>query len=255
MIDLLAHGEMEIEGRLVDASNATLRVVLTLDGESARAVYKPIRGERPLWDFPASAGPGGHLAGREVAAYEVSSGGAWDLVPPTVLREGPLGPGSVQLWLDELADDELVDWVSADALPDGWFTIAAAQDEDGKAYLLAHADDPRLGALALFDALINNADRKGGHVLLGADGRLAGIDHGVCFHEAPKLRTVLWGFAGRPIPSELLARLEALDPASLVDHLSAAELAALAARRDELAETGRFPQPPTDRHVIPWPPI
>ncbi|MBB5873809.1 putative repeat protein (TIGR03843 family) [Allocatelliglobosispora scoriae] len=254
-IELLRRGEMEIEGRLVDASNATLRVELTLDGETARAVYKPIRGERPLWDFPPGPGPGGNLAGREVAAYEVSAAAGWGLVPPTILRDGPLGPGSVQLWLDDLAEEQLVDWVPAGSMPSDWCTIAAAQDEDGASYLLAHADDPRLATLALFDALINNADRKGAHVLLAADGHLAGIDHGVCFHAEPKLRTVLWGFAGRPIPAELAERLDTLDPGSLAEHLTPAELTALIRRRDRLREIGRYPQPPSDRHIIPWPPI
>jgi len=253
--ELLAHGEMEIEGRLVEASNATLRVILTLEGESIRAVYKPVRGERPLWDFPPADGPGGTLAGREVAAYLVSALGGWDLVPQTILRDGPAGIGSVQVWLDDLDDDVLVDWVPGDDLPDGWFPIAAARDEEDRPYLLAHADDERLRSMAVFDALINNADRKGGHVLLETDGHLSGVDHGVTFHEEPKLRTVLWGFAGREIDADLLARLDALDPATVADHLRPAELAALMARRDELRGTRRYPQPDPDRHVIPWPPI
>ncbi|NGM13329.1 SCO1664 family protein [Verrucosispora sioxanthis] len=255
---LLRDGELTVEGRLVDASNTTLRGVLTLDGMSARCVYKPVRGERPLWDFPD-----GTLAGREVAAYLVSAATGWDLVPPTVLRDGPFGTGSCQLWIDEPADAEpLVGFVPADSVPPRWFPIAAARDDDGTAYALAHADDPRLARLAVLDAVINNADRKGGHVLVGPDDRIHGVDHGVSFHVEEKLRTVLWGWAGRSLPDDavdMLGRLsrQVAGPLGeeLAEHLTLGEIAELAARIDRLCRSGRFPQPSQDWPAVPWPPI
>ncbi|WP_341715939.1 SCO1664 family protein [Micromonospora sp. FIMYZ51] len=255
---LLRDGELSIEGRLVDASNTTLRGVLTLPGATARCVYKPVRGERPLWDFPD-----GTLAGREVAAYLVSAATGWDLVPPTVLRPGPFGPGSCQLWIDEPADAEpLVAFVPADELPPRWFPIAAARDDDGNPYALAHADDPRLARLALFDAVINNADRKGGHVLVGPNDRIYGVDHGVSFHIEEKLRTVLWGWAGRPLPDDAVETLDRLAHQvagplgdELAEHLTIGEIAELAARIDRLRTAGRFPQPSPDWPAVPWPPV
>ncbi|RIV41400.1 SCO1664 family protein [Micromonospora radicis] len=255
---LLRDGELTVEGRLVDASNTTLRGILTLDGETARCVYKPVRGERPLWDFPD-----GTLAGREVAAYLVSVATGWDLVPPTVLREGPFGPGSCQLWIDEPDDAEpLVGFVPADALPPRWFPVAAARDDDGTPYALAHADDPRLARLAIFDAVINNADRKGGHVLLGPDDRIYGVDHGVSFHVEGKLRTVLWGWAGRLLPADGVQALDRLARqvagplgAELAEHLTLGEIAELAARVDRLREHCRFPQPSAEWPAVPWPPL
>ncbi|WP_431977786.1 SCO1664 family protein [Micromonospora haikouensis] len=255
---LLRDGELTVEGRLVDASNATLLGALTLDGVSARCVYKPVRGERPLWDFPD-----GTLAGREVSAYLVSRATGWDLVPPTVLRDGPFGPGSCQLWIDEPDDAEpLVGFVPAEAVPPRWFPVAAARDDDGAAYALAHADDPRLARLAVLDAVINNADRKGGHVLLGADDRLYGVDHGVSFHVEDKLRTVLWGWAGRELPpdalemlADLAVRLDGKLGEELAEHLTIREVAELAARVGRLRDGGRFPQPPQDWPAMPWPPM
>jgi uncharacterized repeat protein (TIGR03843 family) len=182
-ISLLTDGGMELEGRLVDASNTTLRAFVTLDGVTARCVYKPVRGERPLWDFPD-----GTLAGREVAAYLVSQATGWDIVPPTVLRIGPLGEGACQLWLDEPDSPvPVVGFVPAGELPAGWLRVASARDDEGRPYVLAHADTPGLSRMALFDAVINNADRKGGHVLQIGDGRLFGVDHGVSFHLEDKL--------------------------------------------------------------------
>ncbi|QDY09065.1 SCO1664 family protein [Micromonospora sp. HM134] len=255
---LLCDGELELEGRLVDASNTTLRAILTLDGRTARCVYKPVRGERPLWDFPD-----GTLAGREVSAYLVSRATGWDLVPPTVLRDGPLGPGSCQLWIDEPDDVEpLVGFVPAEAVPPRWFPVAAARDDDGAAYALAHADDPRLARLAVLDAVINNADRKGGHVLAGADDRIYGVDHGVCFHVEEKLRTVLWGWAGRQLPPDAVQVLDALDRQltgelgeELAEHLTLGEVAEVAARVRRLRDTGRYPLPPQEWPAMPWPPI
>ena len=256
---LLRDGEFELEGRLVDASNTTLRGFVTLDGRTARCVYKPVLGERPLWDFPD-----GTLAGREVSAYLVSAATGWDLVPPTVLREqGPLGAGACQLWIDEPPEAAaLVDFVPADEVPADWFPIAAARDDDGAAYALAHADDPRLARLALLDVVLNNADRKGGHVIHGGDDRICGVDHGVSFHTDPKLRTVLWGWAGRPLPAEaepvlasLAERLAGDLGEELATHLTGAEVRALAERVRQLREAGLFPLPSPQWPAIPWPPI
>ncbi|WP_320069373.1 SCO1664 family protein [Micromonospora sp. RTGN7] len=255
---LLRDGELTVEGRLVDASNTTLVGALTLDGVSARCVYKPVRGERPLWDFPD-----GTLAGREVSAYLVSRATGWDLVPPTVLRDGPFGPGSCQLWIDEPSDAEpLVGFVPAEAVPPRWFPIASARDDDGTSYALAHADDPRLARLAVLDAVINNADRKGGHVLVGSDDRIYGVDHGVSFHVEEKLRTVLWGWADRELPPDALEMLAVLAGQlagslgeELGEHLTIREVAALAARVGRLCDTSRFPQPSQDWPAMPWPPM
>jgi uncharacterized repeat protein (TIGR03843 family) len=255
---LLSSGAVELEGRLVDASNTTLRAFVTLDGLSARCVYKPVRGERPLGDFPD-----GTLAGREVSAFLVSQATGWGLVPPTVLRDGPLGPGACQLWIEEPDDIEpLVGFVPAGQLPAGWMRVASARDEDGDAYFLAHADDPRLARLAVLDVVINNADRKGGHVLMGPDGRVYGCDHGVSFHVEPKLRTVLWGWTGRVLPDEsvdvlgkLLADLRGDLGATLKEHITGHELGRLRARIRKLLETACYPEPGGDWPAVPWPPM
>jgi uncharacterized repeat protein (TIGR03843 family) len=258
-IELLSAGELEVEGRLVDASNITLRAMITLNGVVARCVYKPVRGERPLWDFPD-----GTLAGREYASYLVSEATGWGVAPPTVLRDGPLGPGMCQLWIDEdrQRDDALVEFVANRKLPAGWLAVAAARDEAGKPYVLAHADDQRLARMALFDAVINNADRKGGHILSTVDGRVYGVDHGLCFHLQDKLRTVLWGWAERPLADELaevLTMLRACLDTGLGDalqaHLSKAERAAFIARVDRLLAARTFPLPSGDWPALPWPPI
>jgi uncharacterized repeat protein (TIGR03843 family) len=241
--ELLRAAEIEIEGRLVEASNITLRVTL---GGSLRAVYKPVRGERPLWDFPE-----GTLAAREVAAYELSKALGWDLVPTTVMRDGPFGPGSLQLWLDDLVEPP-VGFIPEPELPSDWLAVAGARDEEGAPYVLAHADDPKLARLALFDVVINNADRKGGHVLATPDSRIYGVDHGVCFHTDNKLRTVLWGFHGRAVPEADLLALKGVNLGLLSELLSTSELAAVA---DRIAKLQLFPEPPDDRHAIPWPPI
>ena len=257
-LELLSRGTMELEGRLVDASNTTLRAEITLDGLTRRCVYKPVRGERPLWDFPD-----GTLAGREVSAYLVSQATGWDLVPPTVLRDGPLGPGACQLWIDEPDDtDALIGFVPAYDVPPGWFPVASARDESGDAYALAHADDPRLARLAVLDAVINNADRKGGHVLYAPGGDIYGVDHGVSFHVENKLRTVLWGWTGKPIAPESLATLTALGAdldgplgEALEEHLTVSEVQHLRLRVKRLVRAGRFPKPPQDWPAVPWPPI
>jgi uncharacterized repeat protein (TIGR03843 family) len=259
-LTLLRHGEMEVEGLLAEASNATLRAVITLDGVTARCIYKPVRGERPLWDFPD-----GTLADRESAAYLVSVAGGWNVVPPTVLREGPLGPGACQLWIDDAyAEDagQLVGFVPADAVPDGWRPITDARGPDGRRYMLAHADDPRLAAIAVFDVVVNNADRKGGHVLCTPSGRVYGVDHGVCFHSEDKLRTVLWGWAEQPLDEsagESLRRLAtALDGELgqvLGEHLTGSEITALSDRIHRLLEEPRYPVPGSGWHPLPWPPM
>ena len=257
-LELLTHGALELEGRLVDASNTTLRADITLDGLSAKCVYKPVRGERPLWDFPD-----GTLAGREVSAFLVSQATGWGLVPPTILRDGPLGPGACQLWIDEPQDAEaLIGFVPAYDVPAGWLAVASARDEGGDAYALAHADDPRLAQLALLDAVINNADRKGGHVLYAPDGRIHGCDHGVSFHVENKLRTVLWGWTGKPIPgtsvetlTELGSRLEGTLGEMLEDHLTVSEVQHIRLRVRRLLRAGRFPKPPRDWPAVPWPPV
>ncbi len=250
---------MELEGRLVDASNTTLRACLTLDGVTARCVYKPVRGERPLWDFPD-----GTLAGREVSAYLLAEATGWGCIPPTVLRaDGPLGPGACQLWIDEPEDGEpLLGFVPRRRIPAGWHRIMSARDGSGQAYVLAHADDPRLARLAVLDAVINNADRKGGHVLSTVDGEVYGVDHGVCFNVDDKLRTVLWGWVGEPLPQEavdVLRRLrKQLDGplgAALAEHLTRAEVRKIGVRVTRLLASGCFPAPPEDWPAVPWPPI
>jgi len=255
---LLRQGELELEGRLIDASNATLRAVITADGLSARCVYKPVRGERPLWDFPD-----GTLAGREVSAYLLSDAAGFGVVPPTVLRDGPLGVGMCQLWIDEERQGEpLLGFVPRREVPKGWRRVAAARDDGGRPYALVHADDPRLARMAVFDAVVNNADRKGGHVIATVDDHVYGVDHGVTFHMEDKLRTVLWGWVDEPLPAEavellekLRAELDAWLEAVLAEHLTGMEIGAARMRLDRLLATRRFPQPSDDWPAIPWPPI
>ena len=262
VLDVLAFGEIEIEGRLMDASNMALRGQLELDDIRTRVIYKPVQGERSLWDFPD-----GTLAARESAAFVLSAVGGWSLVPPTVLREGPLGPGSVQLWVDGLegATQSLVDVVTRAELEPGWLPVFEAQLADGTAVVVAHADRPELASAAVFDAVINNADRKGSHLVLDQSGTLWGFDHGVSCHAEPKLRTVLWGWVGQPLPEAELARLEALSgwlstarsPLSrtLAGLLSPAEVEAVGRRVAGLLATGRFPQPNSRGPAVPWPPL
>lgn len=229
MLALLEHAALEVEGRLVNASNATLYCAATLDGVTVGTVYKPVAGERPLWDFPD-----GTLAGREVSTYLVARATGWQLVPPTVLRDGPFGPGTVQLWLD---GDESVDLVE-----------------------LAFSDHPDLRRLAVLDAVANNADRKGGHLLPMPDGRVYGIDHGVCFSAEDKLRTVLWQWRGLPLTDEALVVLARLEQqledglgAALGEHLTRREVRAVHRRVARLLATGTHPQPSDDWPAVPWP--
>jgi uncharacterized repeat protein (TIGR03843 family) len=262
VLDLLTFGEIEIEGRLVDASNLALLGQLELDGVQTQVIYKPVRGERPLWDFPD-----GTLAAREAAAFVLSAVGGWDLVPPTVLRDGPLGPGSVQLWVDVVEDASrgLVDLVTPAELRPGWLPVFEGQLSDGTAVVVAHADTPELASVAVFDMVINNADRKGSHLVLDQQGSLWGFDHGLSCHVEPKLRTVLWGWVGQPLPAGELARLERLSgwlstptsPASrtLEVLLSPSEVEAVSRRVGTLLDGGRFPEPGSRGPAVPWPPL
>ena len=232
-LELLTRGTLEVEGRLVEASNATLYCSVSLDGTQAGCVYKPVAGERPLWDFPP-----GTLAGREVAAYAVSRAAGWGIVPPTVMRDGPFGPGMCQLWID------------ADAATD---LIALARS----------SDHPQLRDMAVFDAVVNNADRKIGHLLPRPDGRLYGCDHGVCFGEEYKLRTVLWQWRGRRLPGRAMRALARLQEkmvggdlaGELAALLSAAEVRATSDRIDLLVQHRVHPYPPENWPAVPWPPV
>jgi uncharacterized repeat protein (TIGR03843 family) len=253
--ELLRHGCIEVTGRLVDASNATLVGEISLNGTSARCVYKPVRGERPLWDFPD-----GTLAGRETATYLVSEAGGFDIVPPTVRRDGPFGPGMVQVWVQTDTERELVDVRAPGAVPAGWLGILRARGSDGEPAILVHADAPELRVMAVFDVLTNNADRKGGHVLAGVDGRVYGVDHGLCLHVQDKLRTVLWGWVGTPVPEDVLERVRRLRAAldarlsdTLHEHITRAEVAALSARVDAMLADPCFPGPAGYGPAIPWP--
>jgi uncharacterized repeat protein (TIGR03843 family) len=237
-LDVLRDGDIEVIGRIVGSSNNAMLVTATRicpDPEPVQqlhAVYKPILGERPLNDFPD-----GTLARREVAAWHVSEASGWGIVPPTVLRDGPFGEGMVQSFIE------------------------ADPDVDVVAMVLE--DDPRLRRMAVLDAVMNNTDRKGGHIL-GVDGgrHVHGVDHGVCFSPVPKLRTVLWGWRGEPFePGELegLVRIQvALEGdlgATLRTLLSRTEVRATARRTEHLLETGRFPFPSPTWPAVPWPPF
>ncbi|MFJ3719550.1 SCO1664 family protein [Streptomyces sp. NPDC090057] len=257
--ELLARGELSVRGRIREASNAALFCTVALDGREASCVYKPVAGERPLWDFPD-----GTLAGREVAAYEVSEATGWGLVPPTVLRDGPYGEGMCQLWIDVVAEAELLALVDAEEPEPGWKAIGLADVGEGRTALLVHADDERLRRLAVLDAVINNADRKGGHLLPTADGRLYGIDHGVAFNTEDKLRTLLWGWAGEPLTAEAKQVLGALRgtlaeggalAGRLAPLITQAEIDATRARVDALLATGLHPEPGGEWPAIPWPPV
>ncbi|MEU6659250.1 SCO1664 family protein [Streptomyces sp. NPDC046821] len=263
LLDLLTRGELAVRGRIREASNAVLLCTVTHEGREASCVYKPVAGERPLWDFPD-----GNLARREVAAYTVSEALGWGLVPPTVLRDGPYGEGMVQLWIqqpDEPAEGgELLALVDGEEPGDGWKAVGFAEVGEGRTALLVHADDARLRRLAVLDAVINNGDRKGGHLLVDAEGRLYGIDHGVTFNTEDKLRTLLWGWAGEPLTGEATEALKALAGAigageplalRLGELITEAELDAVRARVDALLRTGKHREPSGEWPAIPWPPV
>ena len=230
VIEHLLAGTLEVTGRLVDASNATLYGECTFNDEKMSVIYKPIAGERPLWDFPD-----GNLAHREYASYLISEYSGWKVVPPTVLREGPFGLGMVQQWIDI---DESIDLA-----------------------LYYREDNENLRRMALFDAVINNTDRKIGHLLPVVDGSLLGCDHGVTFHEENKLRTVIWQFAERELTpdekhtlGELVTRLH-IESEVLHGLITEIEFSALIARIEGLIESGKFPSPSEDWPAVPWPPF
>ncbi len=236
-IEVLRDGEIEILGRLLGSSNHAMLCRVTLpcpepEGSiEVEAVYKPTAGERPLDDFPD-----GTLSHREVAAFLASEAIGWSIVPPTIRRDGPFGDGALQLWIDV---EPTVDVVA-----------------------MVLEDDRRLRRIAVFDAAVNNTDRKGGHLLPVAGGHVYGVDHGVTFSTVPKLRTVLWGWRGRPFAADERAGLGRLADSlrgdlarDLADLLSRAEIAATRRRVDRLLESGRFPQPRPDWPAIPWPPF
>jgi Phosphatidylinositol 3- and 4-kinase len=231
VLTLLGEGDLSIVGPLPRASNSTYLAKVRGGGEEALAVYKPREGEAPLWDFPP-----GTLCSREVAAYVVARSLGWPRVPPTVLRGGPEGPGSVQLFVEFDPNEHY--FTLAERIPDEFRNVA------------------------LFDAVVNNADRKSGHCLLGTDGEVFVIDHGVCFHEAPKLRTVIWDFAGEEVPPSMREDLRGLaakldggpDREELARLLSGRELEAMQGRLNRLIRAARFPEPGSERSY-PWPPV
>jgi hypothetical protein len=228
-LKILEEGEMKVVGQFTWGSNYTFLTKVMRDGEMVEAVYKPQRGERPLWDFPTET-----LAGREVAAFLVSEALGWDLVPPTVFRDdGPLGAGSLQLRVDH--------------------------DPEQHYFTFDDATRQRLRPVALFDVIVNNADRKGGHILIDGD-KLWLIDHGICFHAEPKLRTVIWDFAGEEIPNELLDQVEGLKAQvasglrkDLSRYLDSDELNALDQRIENLLTERHFPEPSKEERATPWP--
>lgn len=236
VLECLRHGRVEEKGLLPYSSNHSFLVVVSQEGLALPAVYKPQRGESPLWDFEW-----GTLCKRETAAYEISRALGWDLVPPTVLREGSRGLGSVQFYVDH----------------------------DGEAHYFSVYEDARytesFRKLALFDFVVNNADRKSGHCLIGSDERVWAIDHGICLHVDYKLRTVIWEFSCEPIAAPLLADLTALrgelthDESPLARRLSRLvsrqEFGALRARVAHLVQTGTYPAPLPHRRNYPWPPV
>jgi uncharacterized repeat protein (TIGR03843 family) len=228
---LLRDGEIDLEGRLLDASNVTLVGAIRTGTLVAECVYKPVAGERPLWDFPD-----GTLAGREVAAHLVSQATGWRVVPPTVLRDGQFGTGMVQLWVDGDPDVDLAAFV--------------------------RRDHPALRRMAVFDAVVNNADRKGGHIIPLPDGHVFGVDHGICFSVDPKLRTLLWRWAGKPLTDEAVEVLERLADDLLGDlgeqlheHLTRREVTCTRQRVATLLRTRRHPEPSGDWPALPWPPF
>ncbi|MBM9466067.1 SCO1664 family protein [Nakamurella leprariae] len=254
---LLTEGDLDITGRLSDASNVTLLATASLDGQSVQCIYKPVRGERPLWDFPD-----GTLAEREYASYLLSEAAGWHCVPLTLLRPGPLGAGMVQVWIEDADPDLVVDLLPVKRVPADWISVFRAVDYSGDDVAVAHADEPRLAVLAGFDAVANNADRKGSHILPTADGRIYGVDHGLCLHQEDKLRTILWGFAGRKLPAAVADGLERLSTEldgtlgeQLDELITTAERRALDRRLHQLLQTRRFPKPPGHRNPIPWPPL
>ena len=253
---LLTDSQLRVHGRLVDSSNNALVVELETSGELA--VYKPAMGEAPLWDFPDAT-----LAKREVAAYELARALDWEVVPVTVWREdGPAGPGMCQSFIDSVPADDYVDLFAPKDVPLGWRAILQARDQHDNPVVLAHSDSHALRRLAVFDVIANNADRKGGHLLVSQpddDSKLWAIDHGLTFHLEPKLRTVLWGFVGDSLPDWLKG-----DLTHFVEHfpehavrlrpfLSQEEVDGTLDRAQRLLTLGAFPGPEGGGPAVPWP--
>ena len=234
ILEALQKGTLDLQGQFLSGSNYTFLGDLAYNDLTFQVVYKPVRGEQPLWDFPH-----GSLARREVAAYLVSEALGWDLVPPTVFRkEGPLGPGSAQQYVDH--------------------------DPNNHYFNFDEKDRQRLRPVVIFDLLLNNADRKGGHILRDEQDHLWLIDHGLCFHAEDKLRTVVWDFSGEEIPEELMMAVSELTTnlreggklyTELLHYLRSGEINSLLARARRLCDTGRFPSPPASRRSYPWPPV
>lgn len=255
--ETLLQGELAVVGRIRSASNATFLCEAVLDSHVVQCVYKPVAGEQPLWDFPD-----GTLADREYGAFLISEALGWNVVPHTVIREGPAGTGMVQMWVDqpeEQAVPALVDLCPADRVPPGYIAVLTAYDYAGDEVTLVHADDQQLRLMAVFDLIVNNADRKGGHILSAVDGSVYGVDHGISLHVHDKLRTVLWGWAGKPVDDETLEALRELDGrlgaelgTRLRTHVTGAELAALRRRVRALLDDPVMPSP-AGRRPLPWP--
>ncbi len=266
----LRYDEIRIAGRVAEASNVALLVEVAAPraGEGAGeppmwAIYKPVRGERPLWDFPD-----GTLAGREVASWLLADATAYGIVPPTVLREGPFGPGSVQLWIgDPYARPEdsafVVRLARAGQRPAGWLTAFEGARAGGRGLAVVHEDAEDVRDAAVLDALLNNSDRKGSHLVRDRCGTLWGFDHGLTLHAEPKLRTVLWGWAGQPLRGSDLDRLRLLRAdlsgsplrSALEGLLPAGDVFALQVRVQRLLDSGRHPRAGPDWPAIPWPPL
>ena len=225
---VLQHGDFELKGQFMLGSNYTFLVDVHYQGTMVQGVYKPSKGEQPLWDFPEST-----LALREVAAYVISEALGFHIVPFTTLRdEGPYGAGSLQQYIDYDPDYHYFNFLPEDKL--------------------------LLKPVVLFDLLCNNADRKGGHVFFENDThKLFAIDHGICFHEDDKLRTVLWDFGGQQIPDNILARLSLSSKllADLEPYLNPNEIDALCSRAESILKRRLFPRQPRDRRAMPWPPL
>jgi uncharacterized repeat protein (TIGR03843 family) len=271
VVEALTHGDLEVVGQITESSNVALlcevqgdvvREAAEATGAPIHVIYKPVRGERPLWDFPD-----GTLAGREVATFVVSRAGGWDVVPPTVLRDGALGEGSVQLWIGDpfapSADGRPVDVCSPRAVPKGWLSVIDGEMRGRGSVSVIHQDRDDVRDVAVLDAVVNNGDRKGSHLQRDRVGALWGFDHGVTFSADPKLRTVLWGWAGDPLRDVDVTRLERLqeqldDPSSPVRAdldrlLPADDVRALVRRVTRLLRSRRHPRPSGGWPAIPWP--
>ncbi len=242
----LNNEEFKVLGQLANASNATLLV----EKVGTKYIYKPQSGERELWDFPT-----GTLYQRERAAYVAAQLFNWDFVPETTIEHGPFGIGSLQLWQESEITE--VDIFAPDEIPTDWLKVFSGVDEHGQQVILAHSRDSQLEKICLFDAVINNADRKAGHLLTDASGKVWAVDHGVTFNEEPKLRTVLWGWIGEPISTDLIidlkSGLQKIDQSELTELLSEIELIELTNRIEQTISAGRYPAPNPNWPAVPWP--